>query len=74
MPKDALHFFKRAMMPDKGDDEGLIVLVELAERGDFEVTVQSEFASGAGQTGNAQRGFAVGAEGFGDVHRAYPGT
>jgi len=56
-------------MADEGDDEGLIVLVELAERGDFELSIESEFARWASQTDYVKRCFAVRAEGFGDVHR-----
>jgi len=56
------------MMADEGDDEGLIVLVELAERRDVELSIESEFACWASQTDYIQRCFAIGAEGFGDVH------
>ena len=55
-------------MADEGDDEGLIVLVELAERGDFELSVESEFAGWTSQTDHVERCFAIGAEGFRDVH------
>jgi hypothetical protein len=64
----AFHFFEGAVVADEGDDKGLVVRREFAEGGEFEVAVEGELAGKAGQASGGEWGFAVGAEGFGDVH------
>jgi hypothetical protein len=67
--KDAFHFLERAVMPDEGDNKGLLVKIQATQRRQRETALHDKTASRAGHPGDGQWALAIGAVGIRDFHK-----